>query len=78
MLTLLMPSALASAHSAALALTEAAYRGLESLARKHAHRQALRELGGLEDRMLKDIGLSRSDITSVTGCLGIDLTRRPR
>jgi uncharacterized protein YjiS (DUF1127 family) len=78
MLTLSFPSASTSAHAAVLALTKAASRGINTLSRRHAHRKALKELGALEDRMLHDIGLSRSEITSVTGCFGIDLTRRPR
>jgi uncharacterized protein YjiS (DUF1127 family) len=78
MLTLSHASPSTSAHAAVLTLTKAASRGLEGLARRHAHRKALKELSTLEDRMLKDIGLSRSEITSVTGWFGIDLTRRPR
>jgi uncharacterized protein YjiS (DUF1127 family) len=51
---------------------------LKEAGRRAAVRRARRELLELSDTMLADIGISRSDITSVTALGSADLTRHPR
>ncbi len=51
---------------------------LREASRRAALRRARRELLELSDTMLADIGISRSDITSVTALGSADLTRHPR
>ena len=49
---------------------------LRAARKSHARRRAMRELGSLDDWMLKDIGFNRSEIESITR--GADPTRLAR
>ena len=59
-------------------ILEVPVRPLKTLLRELATRKAIAELRSWNDRMLADVGLSRSDITFVVTRRGADPTRIPR
>lgn len=67
MLGLLGPSLSRAGHAAAAPDTGPGWlaRALRRMRRDHAARRAADELARLDDRMLRDIGLQRSDIRAV-------------
>jgi len=48
----------------------------EAIVRRHRQRRAIRQLRLLNDSLLKDIGIHRSEITSVVRGMDVDTTRR--
>jgi uncharacterized protein YjiS (DUF1127 family) len=78
MQTFLLPSASATARATASALAESMSRCLNNISRRHTHRSTLKQLGQLDDHLLKDIGLHRSELTSIATSFGMDPTRRLR
>ena len=68
----------AGEHSPAKWLLDCSTRALQGVARWHAARRTAAELAALDDHILKDIGVDRTEITSLAAHGGFDASRRGR
>ena len=78
MSTLSMPTFSGAATALSGHIIEFPIRTLKSLLRRHAARKAMSDMMALDDRMLADIGLFRTEIASVVIHRYADSTRIPR